>query len=65
MIDYLFLIPISLGLALIGLVAFFWALRANQYNDLDGAAHRVLVDEDHPLIADEVDERENDGTSNQ
>lgn len=41
-----FLIPIALLLGLIGLGAFFWALRKGQFEDLDGAAMRILIDED-------------------
>lgn len=47
--SYLFLIPVSIGLGLTGLGAFFWALRNNQYVDLDGAAARVLITPDQPL----------------
>ena len=43
-----YLIPISLGLGLIGLAAFLWALRSGQYEDLDGAAERILYDDDRP-----------------
>ncbi len=44
------LLPIALGLGLLGLVAFFWALRRGQFEDLDGAANRILLDdEDQPL----------------
>jgi len=45
-----FLIPIALFMAAVGLAAFFWSLRAGQYEDLEGAAHRVLItdDEDAP-----------------
>lgn len=43
-----YLIPISLGLGLLGLGAFLWALRSGQYEDLDGAAERILYDEDRP-----------------
>lgn len=39
------LIPIALGMGLIGLCAFFWALRRGQFIDLDGAAARILIDE--------------------
>ena len=42
----IYLIPIALGLGLIGLVAFIWSLRSGQYDDLDGAARRILFDED-------------------
>lgn len=40
-----FLIPVSLGLGAIGLAAFLWSLRSGQYDDLDGAAERILFDE--------------------
>ena len=42
----LFLVPIALMLGLMGLIAFVWSLRAGQYEDLDGAASRVLFDDD-------------------
>lgn len=42
----LVLIPAALGLGLIGLGAFFWCLRSGQFDDLDGAAHRILFDDD-------------------
>ena len=42
------LIPIALGLGLLGLGAFFWSLRSGQFDDLDGAALRILIDEDGP-----------------
>lgn len=41
-----YLIPIALTLGLFGLAAFFWALRHNQFDDLDGAAHRMLREDD-------------------
>jgi cbb3-type cytochrome oxidase maturation protein len=48
--DFLYLVPIALVLGLIGLVAFMWTLRSGQYDDLDGAAERILHDdEDKPL----------------
>lgn len=43
------LIPLSLALGGIGLAAFLWSLRAGQYDDLDGAAERILLDyQDRP-----------------
>ncbi|SMF40403.1 cytochrome oxidase maturation protein, cbb3-type [Tistlia consotensis] len=46
-----YLIPIALFLGLLGLGAFLWALRSGQYDDLDGAAQRILFDDedDAPL----------------
>lgn len=42
------LIPLALGLGLLGLAGFLWALRAGQYDDLDGAAARILFDDTQP-----------------
>ncbi|HSA80712.1 MAG TPA: cbb3-type cytochrome oxidase assembly protein CcoS [Geminicoccaceae bacterium] len=42
----LYLIPIALALGLLGLAAFLWALRSGQYDDLDGAAERILFDDE-------------------
>ncbi len=44
----LVLVPLALGLGGIGLIAFLWTLRSGQYDDLDGAAYRVLSDDDLP-----------------
>lgn len=41
-----YLIPIALLLGLMWLAAFIWSIKAGQYSDLDGAAHRILIDED-------------------
>lgn len=41
-----FLLPVALLLGLAGLVAFFWSLRSGQFEDLDGAANRILIDEE-------------------
>ncbi len=40
------LIPAALFLGLLGLVAFLWALRSGQFDDPEGAAERVLYDDD-------------------
>jgi cbb3-type cytochrome oxidase maturation protein len=47
MMDFFYLIPISIGLGFIGLIAFLWSLKSGQYADLDGAAERILF-EDEP-----------------
>ncbi len=41
-----FLIPIALGMGLLGLVAFLWSMRDGQYDDMEGAANRILIDEE-------------------
>ncbi|MGO7837560.1 cbb3-type cytochrome oxidase assembly protein CcoS [Rhizobium johnstonii] len=47
----IYLIPIALLMGGMGLLAFLWSLRSGQYDDLEGAAWRILVD-------DETDQRE-------
>jgi cbb3-type cytochrome oxidase maturation protein len=44
----LYLLLVSLGLAASGLAFFLWSLRTGQYDDLDGAANRILFDEGVP-----------------
>ena len=45
----LYLIPISIALGAIALFTFLWSLKNGQYDDLDGAASRILTDDDKPL----------------
>ncbi|MGN6467940.1 MAG: cbb3-type cytochrome oxidase assembly protein CcoS [Rhizobiaceae bacterium] len=51
------LIPIALTMAAVALFAFLWSMRNGQYEDLDGAAERVLIgqEEDRPLADDSRD----------
>ena len=44
----IFLVPAALLLGLLGLLGFLWSLRTGQYDDLEGAAERILLDEDKP-----------------
>jgi cbb3-type cytochrome oxidase maturation protein len=48
----MFLAPFSLGLGLVAVVAFWWTLRAGQYEDPAGDAARILIDdpEDQPGV---------------
>jgi cbb3-type cytochrome oxidase maturation protein len=49
MTNLLILIPVALFLGAIGLAAFIWSLRSGQYDDLEGAAWRIIQhDEKHP-----------------
>ncbi len=48
MVALVYLIPAALFLGLFGLGAFLWALRSGQFDDLDGAAERILLDDDAP-----------------
>jgi cbb3-type cytochrome oxidase maturation protein len=42
----MYLIPIALTLGVAGLFGFFWAMRNGQFEDLDGAPHRMLQDDE-------------------
>ena len=42
----IWLIPLALLLGALGLWAFIWAMRSGQYDDLDGAASRILFEDD-------------------
>ena len=54
----LYLIPAALLLGLIGLAAFLWALKSGQFDDLDGAAHRILFEDDESGPPPERGDRE-------
>ena len=42
----LVLVPLAILMGVVGLAAFLWSLRSGQYEDLDGAAERILLDDD-------------------
>ncbi|AZO34046.1 MAG: cbb3-type cytochrome oxidase assembly protein CcoS [Mesorhizobium sp.] len=46
MTTLIYLIPVALSLGALGLSGFLWALRSGQYEDLDGAVERILIDQD-------------------
>ena len=48
-----YLVPMAIGLGLIGLFAFLWAMKTGQFDDLDGAAWRAIADDDLPEDEDE------------
>ncbi len=45
------LVPLALGLGLIGLLAFLWSLKNGQYDDLEGAAWRAIADDEAETTA--------------
>jgi cbb3-type cytochrome oxidase maturation protein len=45
----IWLIPIALAMGFLGLMGFLWSLKSGQFEDLDGAAERILMDDDKPL----------------
>ncbi len=52
------LLPGMLLLGIIGVGVFFWAVRSGQYDDMDGAANRVLMDDDEEQDAGRTTVRE-------
>lgn len=53
----LFLIPVALFLGGLGLVAFLWSLRSGQYEDLEGAANRILIEDGDRPLKDKTDDK--------
>jgi cbb3-type cytochrome oxidase maturation protein len=53
------LIPamIILGLVMVGVLV--WAVKSGQYEDLEGDANRILMDEDDPLLPKQTSTQEN------
>ena len=49
------LIPLMIILGIVGVIVFFWAVRSGQYEDLEGDANRILMDDDDPLLPDNQD----------
>jgi len=54
------LIPLMIGLGLIGVVIFIWSVRSGQYDDLEGDANRILMDDDDPLLPENQKNKNND-----
>jgi cbb3-type cytochrome oxidase maturation protein len=51
MMDFFYLIPVALALGAAGLATFMWSLKSGQYEDLEGAAERILSnDGDKPIV---------------
>ncbi len=44
------LIPLSLALVGVIVWMFLWAVRSGQFDDLEGPAHQILMDDDDPQI---------------
>lgn len=44
------LVPLALAMGALGLAAFFWALQRGQFQDLDGAAARILIDDEQDSL---------------
>lgn len=46
----LMLIPAALLISAVTIVVFYWSVKSDQYEDMDGEAHRILMDDDDELI---------------
>ncbi len=58
----IWLIPVALGMGALGLLAFMWSMKSGQFDDLDGAAHRILMDDDKPIPPSErPDDQDGEG----
>jgi len=44
------LIPLGIFILTIGIGAFIWAVKSGQFEDMQGPAHRILMDDDDPLV---------------
>ena len=54
------LLPGMLLLGIVGVAIFFWAVRSGQYDDMDGAANRILMDEDKMVDTDKPENNDKD-----
>jgi cbb3-type cytochrome oxidase maturation protein len=52
------LVPLSLVLIGVIIWAFFWAVRSGQFDDLEGPAHRILMDDDSIEAGKETEKNE-------
>jgi cbb3-type cytochrome oxidase maturation protein len=50
------LLPGMLILGVVGVAVFFWAVRSGQYDDMDGAANRLLMDDDDVVSDDQAED---------
>jgi len=58
------LIPLAVVIMVIAVAAFMWAVKSGQYEDMEGPAHRILMDDDDPRIpgrGDAAPAEESDG----
>lgn len=44
------LIPLAVVLMVVAIAFFLWTVRTGQYDDMEGPAHRILMDDDDPMI---------------
>ena len=56
------LIPISLIIVAIAVWIFMWAIRSGQYEDLEGPAHRILMDDDSVKTGKDAEEKKEENS---
>lgn len=61
----LVLVPISVLLVLLIVAVLWWATRSGQFDDLEGPAHAILMDDDRPKPQNQNDSRDADDPSGQ
>jgi cbb3-type cytochrome oxidase maturation protein len=44
------LIPMAVVIMVVAVAAFIWTVKSGQYDDMEGPAHRILMDDDDPMI---------------
>ncbi|CDI01288.1 Cytochrome oxidase maturation protein,cbb3-type [Candidatus Competibacter denitrificans Run_A_D11] len=59
------LIPMALGVAGVALWAFLWAVRTGQFDDLEGPAYRILMDDDDPRLPPQRPDENSDKSLNE
>lgn len=55
------LIPLAVVIMIVAVAAFMWAVRSGQFEDLEGPAHRILMDDDDPRIPKSTPDKPDDG----
>lgn len=48
------LIPLAILIAFIIAAIFFWAVKSGQFDDMEGPAHSILMDDDSPDLTDKI-----------
>ena len=49
-----FLIPMAIIILAVGILAFVWSVKSGQFEDMEGPAHRILMDDDDPNIPEDA-----------
>ncbi|MBE9560706.1 MAG: cbb3-type cytochrome oxidase assembly protein CcoS [Proteobacteria bacterium] len=57
------LLPVALIIVIIIIAVFFWAVKSDQFDDLEGPAHRILMDDDEKPPAPSTEDKKDLGTS--